>query len=314
MLCELGVIAKDRCDYPTAEQYFQRAVTIAEPCQSEPDENIQQLCLRAWSDLGRLQRIQNRYEQARQTCEQVLGYAEQKFGMESPEVADALNNLGMPGKFAGWFDEARGHYDGALAILEKNHGSDPVQAASLYHNLGGLEHARERCAAGEPYARKSVELRLRGCGDENHPLVASDLAALAALLDGQEKYDEAEKVYIRVIEIFTQLYGSEHYEIAVNLNNLAAICAARGDSTQAETLYRCALTIKEKIFAPDNVEIAMTLHNLAVLYKAEERYAEAAPMFARALEIFTARLEPEHPHVVACLENYEELRRLSGLG
>ena len=58
--------------------------------------------------------------------------------------------------------------------------------------------------------------------------MAGDLAALAALLDGQGKYDKAEPLYHRALKIFKRVYGEEHYEIAVNLNNLAALKHAKG--------------------------------------------------------------------------------------
>src|SRR5262245_21379264 len=101
VLCDLGKVAEDRCDYAAAERHLQRAATIAEQYKDEPDEGLQQLCLRAWSDLGRTQQMQNRYQQARQISQQALQYAEMKFGAESEEAADALNNLGIIGKFTG---------------------------------------------------------------------------------------------------------------------------------------------------------------------------------------------------------------------
>jgi len=77
----------------------------------------------------------------------------------------------------------------ARTILTANHGPEASVLASLYHNLGGLEHARGAFATGEPLARRAVAIRTRTLGPE-HPDVAADMAALAALLDGQGKYDE----------------------------------------------------------------------------------------------------------------------------
>ena len=96
------------------------------------------------------------------------------------------------------------------------------EVAAVYHNLGGLEHARGRYARGEPFARRSVAIREKALGPD-HPDVAADVAALAALLDGQGKYDEAEPLYRRALAVFERVFGPEHYEIAVNLNNLAAL-------------------------------------------------------------------------------------------
>ena len=64
----------------------------------------------------------------------------------------------------------------------------------IYHNLGGLEHSAGNWARGEPFARMSVRIRKRALGSR-HPIVAHDMTALAALLDRQKKYDEAERLY-----------------------------------------------------------------------------------------------------------------------
>ncbi|MDQ3011672.1 MAG: tetratricopeptide repeat protein, partial [Acidobacteriota bacterium] len=213
VLNDLGAVAEDRCDYETALQRFRRAAEIIEPLGDSEDEDLQRLCLQSWGNLGRLTRIQGRYDEAKQICKRALDYAQATFGVESVEAADALNNLGMVGKFAGWFDEAEGYYHRAVAILERERGVDHVSLASLFHNLGGLEHARGRFAKGEPYARRSVELREKAVG-KDHSDVAADVAALAALLDGQGKYKEAEQLYNRALEIFRRTYGEEHYEIA----------------------------------------------------------------------------------------------------
>ena len=61
VLCDLGTVAEDRCDYKAAEQAFHRAAAIADQWQNADDEDLQRLCLRAWNDLGRVLRMQNRY-------------------------------------------------------------------------------------------------------------------------------------------------------------------------------------------------------------------------------------------------------------
>ena len=78
-----------------------------------------------------------------------------------------------------------------------------------------------------------MEIREKALG-QNHPDVAADITALAAILDGQKKYDEAEKLYQRALGIFQRVYGKNHYEIAISLNNLAAIAYQKGDYTEAE--------------------------------------------------------------------------------
>ena len=139
--------------------------------------------------------------------------------------------------------------------------------------------------------------------------MAADIAALAAILDGQKKYAEAEHLYRRALAIFERVYGDEHYEIAVNLNNLAANRNAQGRAGEAERLYQQALALKEKLLGTEHPDVAMTLNNLAVFYKSEQRYGEAEPLYQRALSIFEKALGPLHLKVAVCLDNYAGLLR-----
>ena len=48
----------------------------------------------------------------------------------------------------------------AGALIDPEH----PDVATLYHNLGGLEHARGRYTRGEPWARRAVAVRERALG------------------------------------------------------------------------------------------------------------------------------------------------------
>jgi len=103
--------------------------------------------------------------------------------------------------------------------------------ATLYHNLGGLEHSRRRYQRGERYARKSLKYRCATSGADSVG-AASDMAALAALLDGQGKFDQSQNLYRKALKIYRRDYGANHPEIAVVLNNLAAVHQATGRPSQ----------------------------------------------------------------------------------
>jgi len=252
--------------------------------------------------LAQSARTRGHYARAERLFRWALRAAERALGPADIEVAAALNNLGVLYKDQGRYDEAESVYQRARAILVARE-EESLELATLYHNLGGLEHARGRCARGEPLARRGLEIRERALGPE-HPDVAADAAALAAILDGAGKREEAEALFRRSLTTFERVYGSHHYEIAVTLNNLAALHQAKGDAEEAERLYRRALTIKEQRLGADHPDVAMTLNNLAVLYASHARGAEAEPMYRRAVAIFETALGPRHPKTIACRENH----------
>lgn len=122
-LGNLGAVLEDRCDYLGAEECYVRAAAITEAIEEdgfknyEGDEDVARLRLQSLDNLGRILRMQGRYTQAKPVIRCALNFAVWTFGAESLEVSGALNNLGMLGKFAGWFDEAEECYRRALAIL-----------------------------------------------------------------------------------------------------------------------------------------------------------------------------------------------------
>ena len=53
--------------------------------------------------------------------------------------------------------------------------------------------------------------------------VARDGNTLAPLYQNQGKYEEAEPLYKRALELYEQHYGSQHPATALGLNNLAGL-------------------------------------------------------------------------------------------
>jgi tetratricopeptide (TPR) repeat protein len=250
-------------------------------------------------------RDEARYNEAEAPLRRALVVAGENCRQCDVEICSVWNELGVLYKNMGRFDEAGQVYARALAIARNRPGArDDAVIATLYHNLGGLEHARGRYAAGEPLARRGLAIRERLLGP-NHPDVAADLAALAPILDGLLKRQEAAEMLLRAIGILERAYGPDHYDIAVALNNLAALRYAEGNREESFRLYERSLAMKEKLLGPEHPDVATTLNNMAVLRKSEGDREEAGRLYGRALAIFEKSLGPDHPKTVTCRANYE---------
>ncbi|GIF69930.1 hypothetical protein Ais01nite_79650 [Asanoa ishikariensis] len=115
-----------------------------------------------------LLRAQGRYTEAAALLRSTLRHASDPLA-----IADICNALAVTYKYTGRFDEAQVLYDRALAIIERVQGPDHVDVASIYHNLGGLAHARGALSDAERPARRAVDIRVRAVG-AGHPDVAAD--------------------------------------------------------------------------------------------------------------------------------------------
>ncbi|MFD0360569.1 tetratricopeptide repeat protein [Nocardia sp. GCM10030253] len=299
----LGRIREGLSEYSAAESDFERAWMIVAGSDSD-DESMVTLRARTLGDRARLRRIQGRLPEAEHCYLQAM----EMLRDGSLDLDILRNELAVVYKYAARFDEAEALYRQSLESVEAGLGPAHPEAATIWHNLGGLEHARGRYAEGEVYARRSVSIREAAMGAD-HPAVAADVAALAALVHEQGRLDEAETLYRRAVAIFETAREQNAYELAVNYNNLGALHYAREQWCEAEGYYMRALGLKEGLFGPDHPDIAMTLHNLAVLNADRGRNDEARVLYQRALAIFEDRLGPEHPKTRTCRRELTELGR-----
>ena len=206
------------------------------------------------------------------------------------------NELGMVCKYLGKLGSAERYYGLALrhAGLQPETPERDFFLANLYHNLGGVEHSRRRFARAEKYARRGLELRLN-CTHNDSLAVASDRAALAAILDGQQQFDESKKLYFKALSVYRRKYGASHPEIAVVLSNLGALYHATCRPKLAQTHYHAALRMKRRELGASHPDIGVTMNNLAMLHSTQGRRELAESWFKRALQIFKSTLGNSHP-------------------
>jgi len=305
-LVELGQILEARDQPRPARLCYVRALAILSPKgraarkDHETDHDIARLRLRARVFIAGIDRALGVYAAADRGFAVALREATRMFGPRDADVAGILNNLGVLRKYQGRYAEAVRFYKRALPLLKDSGDRDAL--ATLYHNLGGIEHARGRYAAGEPHARESVALREAEVGPD-HVTVAADVAALAALVEGCGRLEEAAALYERALAVFRRKLGEQSTEVALNLSSLATLRQQQGRADEAGQLFARALPLQERLYGRGHPEVAMTLHNMAYHEREEGRLARSASLYGRALRSFQRTLGPRHPHTRLCAAN-----------
>jgi len=313
----------DRLDrLAEAEAVLKRAVAILtgilEPARRprhDPDglaeddatvvaDELRRLLISGQLALAGVVRAAGRLGDAETLARRALARAEAAFPQGDHLVAEALNVLGMIHKFQGRYDEAEPLYQRALSLVTALR--DVEAEATVLHNLGGLCHARGELAAGEPLARRAVELRERLLGAD-HPMTAADREAWGALLEGLGRLTEAEQAYASSLATFEAHLGPQSLEVASSLAALGSVQHAQGRLDEALASYRRALAIREARLPAQHFDLALTMNNLAMLLDDRGARQEAHQLLKRALTIFTSALGPEHPHTRAVRKNAEAL-------
>jgi len=249
--------------------------------------------LEALGNAGTALRLRGLYAEAERWLKRAIEHAE-KNGLSA---TSHRNDLAVLYKYTGRFDEAERLY---LKAMAETSGEDEA-AATIYHNLGGLNHSRGEFAAAEPFARRAWEIRERLLGPD-HPDTLADACALAGVLDGLGRYAESEPIYRHALTVFTSMFGESHPEVGANLNNLAALRWMQGDAVEAESLYLRSLGIKRELLGDAHPDTALTLLNYASMLCDLERQGEARPMAVGALRVFESALESSHPRIAAARE------------
>lgn len=283
-----------------------KAAVVALLAIDEPDPVIDDLAVQALMAHAHCLLELGRFDQAQTEATKALDRARSRFGESSTQTAWALNLLGMLGKFSGRFADAEQHYGEARPLFESLFGGRSREMATLLHNMGGLEHAREDFAAGEPLARMSVEIGREVLQADSPELIAHEVA-YAALLDGLERHAEAVEIYKSAVTSLTALYGREHYEVASTLHNLGAAEFALGHVDEAQGHYEESIALMDKVRGAGHPDAALTQYNLAILHRDAGRKREAKALLESALATFRASVGDDHPNTRACLDDLAAL-------
>jgi tetratricopeptide (TPR) repeat protein len=289
-----GMAEHDADDEAAADMYVS-AARLAGQHPADPD--AARIYIHAKAQLAGLHRAHGRYQKAEDTLIQALDTIEVYLEpADPPEVAMLHNELGVVSKFSGKFHQAATSYRQALDILKDTDSPDPQDLATLWHNLGGLAHARGDYQAAEEPARRAVALREQVLGP-NHPLVAADRAALAPILFELGQLEEAESLLHDALEVFKHAdgYGKSHPDYAIALGNLATVIHQRGDHETALTMYHNALSTLERALGPDHPDLAAIMISLATLRRTTGEVEEAEALEACARHILTGSVQPDHP-------------------
>lgn len=121
------------------------------------------------------------------------------------------------------------------------------------------------------------------------------------------RYEEAEPLYKKSLQISEVQLGSDHPDTASSCSNLANLYWTAKKNSQAELLYRRALQINEAQLGRDNLVTATSLNDLANVYCAMERYQEAESLYTQALDIAVNCLGDKHPDTKVVKNNLRTL-------
>lgn len=89
------------------------------------------------------------------------------------------------------------------------------------------------------------------------PRLSLTLESLAEVYWRQLKYEKAEPLCKRILQIWESLLGADHPDVATAANNLAMLCERQGKHIEAAILYQQVLSIRENGLGNSHPDVAL---------------------------------------------------------
>jgi tetratricopeptide (TPR) repeat protein len=132
------------------------------------------------------------------------------------------------------------------------------------------------------------------------------LAGLAVVEQQKGRFQRAEALQERVLELFRDQEGPVHLNVARTISSLAMLAAAQGETRRAEALFRESMSIAEEAVGEGHPWIIEQLYNLGELYLDVGQPERAEPLLRQGLEAHSGTLAERHPVVGAFLHGHAE--------
>ena len=169
ILNDLAEIEIERQDFSSALALAERARAIEEALADRfTGETAARIRARTLGLAGEIRRIRGEYACAEADLGECLATMQAEFGEASEEVVEARNNLAVLYKYWGRFDEGLNLYRQALRSTIAAGGEESIAGATVYHNIGGILHAKGDFGAAEEPGRKAWEISRRILGGTIH--------------------------------------------------------------------------------------------------------------------------------------------------
>jgi tetratricopeptide (TPR) repeat protein len=285
-LTALGELQRHRGSFKEAVTSFDQALVIAQN-KSSPNLEILPRILTGMSEtLGLMQD----YSAAKRSANEALATAKRVQGVQSVQVAGALEAIGMTALREGEFNTANRAFASAIVIRRNTHGALHPKVTENLNQLGNVAYLAHDLVAAESAYRQVLRNDNIVFGAD-HPETALTLNNLARVLLEQRKFDNALPILENAVRAKLKQFDEKNFNMIFPFANLAIVKHGLGDPRAAEPLFRKALTAarlhKHRNLAPILTDLANTLCDLG-------RTSEAAPLLAEARPIMT-KTYPKDP-------------------
>jgi non-specific serine/threonine protein kinase/serine/threonine-protein kinase len=232
-----------------------------------------------------------RSEEAESILRNVLDAQRRTAGDDSPETAETLTALGvLCYSYLRKADEAEPMLRRALSARRSRMGPGDVGALTTQVHLANLLTNQSRFdEAGRLYEEARAAAEELGAEDR-----LEILSAVASFLFMTRRFDEAERLFVRLVEEYEAVAPAGHPDLFIAQANLGVVYMQRGRYDDAARLNDAARAGLERSLGEAHPDTLNTYYQSALTRQRAGDRDGAERLYVAALEICRRRLGPAH--------------------
>lgn len=197
-----------------------------------------------------------------------------------------------------------------LLEAERTHAPDDPEIGSLCLRMADLYDTYERYADSEPLYKRALSILEKH--NDTIDVITEVLDRLAGVYVKQMKYEQAEAIYRRVLELRIESLGSDHADVAASYTNLGRLQIARGNHEDGCLWLQKALPLAENHLGASHAAVGDIVEQLAFSYYESGRHDRAEPMFWQAYRIKSEYMDVASFEIVSLLTKLAEMYNKDG--
>ncbi len=299
---EISYFMRDIFRFASPNRNIDRAMTAKEMLdigskqitETLPNDPIARA--RLMVNIGTVYRLLGDYDRADELLRNALSIHQRDLGVQDPETADVLFQLGMTAKAKRSFLESEKYFVAYLAFCESNLAKADVRTISALSSLADLNHDLNRDETAMALVERAESIIAMVTSDERiSTRFADSLCNLAMVRSYHVNYEKSIALLEHALSINKSLPQVDLVARSIYLSELARIHYELGQFDRAFELYDASTGLKEKTLGTQHIESLVEQLRIALLLKQAGRYQESMQRFKHTLQLLedTGRLESE---------------------
>lgn len=177
-----------------------------------------------------------------------------------------------------------------------------LQWAALLHRGARYSCLNSNLSDAKEMALSSRMSRLTLLGPQNQDTILST-KILARIYLLEEMWDEAEKLFLHVIDTCKASYGEDNPATLLAMANLASTYRNQGKFDKAEKLLLQVVNDRERILGADHPSTISATSNLGSVYRKQNRLEESEQLLSQVVERSKVRFGKDHPSTLLSMAN-----------